>query len=112
MIVVTASWLKYINPFIRAMALFPFVLVAEKSFKEDDVLINHEKIHLRQQLELLVLPFYILYLIHYSINLLKYKSHWEAYHHIVFEREAYQNERNLDYLNSRGVWAFQGYWKK
>jgi hypothetical protein len=31
----------------------------------DKVFVNHEKIHLRQQLELLVLPFYVWYIIEF-----------------------------------------------
>ncbi len=66
-------------------------------------MINHEKIHLRQQLELLVFPFYILYFFNYLINLFKYKNHDRAYRNIIFEREAYDHETNLDYLKN-GHW--------
>jgi hypothetical protein len=41
------------------MALFPVILFREKTFAEDEVMMNHELIHHRQQLELLILPFYI-----------------------------------------------------
>jgi hypothetical protein len=37
--------------------VFPFVIVGDALDKENSVLVNHEKIHIRQQLELLVLPF-------------------------------------------------------
>ena len=50
------------------MAVFPFILLNNVSLKKDKVILNHEKIHLRQQLELLVLPFYVAYLINYLIN--------------------------------------------
>ncbi|RZK84416.1 MAG: hypothetical protein EOO98_16755, partial [Pedobacter sp.] len=50
------------------MAVFPFILLKSERFKSDTEIINHEKIHLRQQLELLILPFYILYLINYLFN--------------------------------------------
>ncbi|WP_448819685.1 hypothetical protein [Arcticibacter sp.] len=88
------------------MALFPFILVKRKVYKEDRVLINHEKIHLRQQLELLLIFFYILYLIHYCINLVRYRNHQEAYLNIVFEREAYRMDRDLLYLKSRKPFAW------
>ena len=57
---------KYLVPQgYTAMAVFPFILLRESRFGEDQVLINHEKIHLRQQAELLVIPFYIWYCIEY-----------------------------------------------
>ena len=37
---------------IAAIAIFPFILLAHHKYQENKVLINHEKIHLRQQLEL------------------------------------------------------------
>lgn len=39
------------------ITLFPFIVLRQSRMKDDPVLINHEKIHLRQQLELLVIPF-------------------------------------------------------
>lgn len=85
----------------NAMALFPFILLKNEAQKNDQVLINHEKIHLRQQLEMLILPFYVVYLLNYFINLLKYKNHDQAYFNISFEREAYQHETDLNYLSER-----------
>jgi len=85
------------------MAIFPFILLKKEHYKNDSEIINHEKIHLRQQLELLILPFYIFYLINYLFNLIKYKKHDLAYRKIIFEQEAYANEKNLDYLK-KGNW--------
>ncbi|RBQ05914.1 hypothetical protein DRW42_15410 [Pedobacter miscanthi] len=85
------------------MAIFPFILLKSKSFKKDPEIINHEKIHLRQQLELLVFPFYFLYFFNYLINLFKYKNHDRAYRNIIFEREAYDHETDLNYLKN-GHW--------
>lgn len=85
------------------MALFPFILVKSARLKNDAVLINHEKIHLRQQLELLILPFYIFYLLNYFVNLIQYRNHYLAYRNIVFEKEAYDCEQNLQYLKN-GSW--------
>ncbi|WP_244154625.1 hypothetical protein [Pedobacter soli] len=85
------------------MALFPFILVKSAGLKNDAIIINHEKIHLRQQLELLILPFYILYLLNYFANLFKYRNHHLAYRNIIFEKEAYNHEHNLHYLK-KGSW--------
>ena len=94
-------------PFIapRAIALWPFVLLRHKHEHADKVLINHEKIHLRQQLELLIIPFYLIYIAEYLYHLVKYKNHDEAYMNISFEREAYAHEDELQYLSQRPLWA-------
>ncbi|MFC3561248.1 hypothetical protein [Pedobacter jamesrossensis] len=87
----------------EGMAIFPFILLKKESYKSDKQIVNHEKIHLRQQLELLVFPFYLLYLINYLINLLRYKKHDLAYRKIIFEKEAYRYENDLNYLKN-GNW--------
>ncbi len=90
-------------PFLPAagMAIFPFVLIKYASLKKDRQLINHELIHIRQQLELLIIPFFVLYFLNYLINLIRYQNHDEAYRNIIFEREAYSNDSNLSYLEKR-----------
>ena len=95
MILVCKSLLK--NTKITAITLFPFILL-KKELKEDFVLLNHERIHLRQQLELLILPFYILYMVEYGIKYFKLKNAHKAYLAISFEREAYAKEDDFDYL--------------
>lgn len=91
---------------VQGITLYPFILVRHKSSLQDKLLIHHEQIHIQQQAELLVIPFYILYLSNYAINLLIYKEHYKAYRNICFEREAYNNEEDLDYLLYRrwGSW--------
>lgn len=89
------------NLSVNAMAVYPFILLKNKAQKKDKELINHEKIHLRQQLELLLFAFYFLYLINYLFNRLKYKNHYQAYYNISFEKEAYKHEKNLNYLSNR-----------
>jgi hypothetical protein len=88
------------------MAIFPFILLKTLSLKKDKEIINHEKIHLRQQLELLIFPFYVLYLLNYLINLIRYKNHDLAYRKIIFEQEAYDHENNLQYLNSKSWYGW------
>jgi len=89
-----------------AMALFPFMLFKRAALKKEPLLINHEKIHFYQQLELLVLPFYVLYLINYIINLIRFKDHSRAYFNICFEKEAYANDRNINYLKKRRPYSW------
>jgi len=85
------------------MAIFPFILLKSARLKNDPEIINHEKIHLRQQLELLILPFYVLYLFNYLINVFRYRNHDLAYRNIIFEKEAYDSESDLNYLKN-GAW--------
>lgn len=92
-----------------AMAVYPFILLKDKSLREDLRLLNHEKIHLRQQLDMLVFPFYIWYFSEYFIRLIQYKNGSEAYLNISFEREAYRNEGNPDYLKNRRWFGFLKY---
>lgn len=101
-------------PFMKVsgMALFPFILVSQKSFIKDEDIIRHETIHLKQQLELLVLPFYLLYFLNYLINLCRYKNHYKAYFEIIFEREAYAKDKDILYLLHRPFWAFMAYFKR
>lgn len=70
---------------------------------------NHEKIHLRQQLELLVLPFLLWYLLEFLFQLVRYGDRYKAYKNICFEREAYSHEMNEHYLEERKPWVFLGF---
>ncbi len=91
------------------MALYPFILLKEKKGRLDPVLMNHEKIHLKQQLELLILPFYILYFINYLYNLITTFNHETAYRNIIFEQEAYDHEKEFNYLKNRKLFGFLDY---
>lgn len=91
---------------VTAMAIFPFVLTKGKI---GDITMNHERIHLRQQVEMLILPFYLFYVIEYLVRLVQYRDRNKAYRNISFEREAYANERDSEYLKKRKFYAWMGY---
>ena len=91
------------------LTLWPFIIVKENIYKEDTVLINHEKIHLKQQLELLVLPFYIWYIGEWFLRTLLYLDRYRAYQNISFEREAFANEKDLGYTERRKPYSFLNY---
>ena len=98
---------KYLTPRgFRGITLFPFILVFSESEKQNGVLLNHEKIHIRQQIELLVLPFFIWYFLEFLYRWIQFKDKKKAYLNISFEREAYLNEKNLHYLKQRSFWRF------
>ncbi|PWB26834.1 hypothetical protein [Flavobacterium sp. HTF] len=104
---------KYLIPKgYRGMAVFPFVLMKYDFDKKNMVFVNHEKIHLRQQSELLIIPFFIWYFLEYLIRLIQYKNTALAYRNISFEREAYAKETDMNYLKNRSFFQFLHYIKK
>jgi hypothetical protein len=103
---------KYLTPkWVRGITIFPFIVLSHREDKQNKVLLNHEKIHIRQQIELLVLPFFLWYFMEYIIRFFQYRNWKEAYLNISFEREAYQNEKNLHYLKKRSFWSFIAFLK-
>ncbi len=106
MILVTPKFFKYMTlGDVRAMAVFPFVLLSEEKLQYDLFLMQHEKIHLQQQKELLILPFYALYVGEYLVKLIKTGSRYKAYRRISFEREAFCHESEINYLKNRPKFA-------
>ena len=90
----------------RGITLFPFIVVSEYDLKQNSVIINHEKIHIQQQIELLILPFFLLYGVEFLIKWIVYKDKNLAYRNISFEKEAYANEIEFTYLKQRHFWSF------
>lgn len=101
---------KYLVPKgYRGLTVFPFVFLKQRESVADTVMLNHEKIHLRQQLELLLLPFFVWYGLEFLWNFSKEQDAKRAYRAISFEREAYANEKDLHYLKQRSFWKFLKY---
>ncbi|GGD54388.1 hypothetical protein GCM10011361_21280 [Muriicola marianensis] len=95
-----------------ALTLWPFIILKTPELSRDKVLINHERIHLRQQAELLILPFYLWYLLEWLIKTIRYLSPYTAYRNLSFEREAYRYESDPTYLQRRKRFSFTHYlWK-
>ena len=109
-----------------AMTIFPFVFVARKELKKNDRLINHEKIHIRQQLEYLipsmllnfgfisligVSPWWLLLCILPFLNSSLFyiwyviEAIFKGYKNISFEKEANANENSITYLKRRKLFA-------
>lgn len=91
---------------VYAITIFPFIISREWM---EEVTLNHETIHIHQQRELLVIPFYILYFYYYLVGIIKYKDKQQAYYMIPFEQEAYSNDQDLDYLKTREWFAWRRY---
>ncbi|WP_414000271.1 hypothetical protein ACMDB5_06890 [Flavobacterium sp. W1B] len=101
---------KYLIPKgYRGLTAFPFVFIKYRMDIKNRVFINHEKIHLRQQLEMLVLPFFLWYFLEYLIRLVQFRNRDLAYRNISFEREAYAKESEADYLEKRPFFRFLKY---
>lgn len=90
----------------KGISLWPFVVIKSAHLKKDRLLINHEKIHLRQQIEMLVIFFYIWYTTEFLIRFIITGNALLAYRGISFEREAYIMENDMQYLKKRKFWAF------
>ena len=115
---------KYI-PFsgYKCINLFGIFFVKNNA-KIDEVTMNHESIHSRQFVELMVLfavatvfirwwlpvfapfAFYVWYVLEWLIRLLKKGN---AYRNISFEREAYDNQGDFSYLKGRKMFNFLKY---
>ena len=113
-----------------ATTVWPLIFVRrDESWKFDDTAENHENIHGRQQVEmllaglvlagilalvgcgwwsLLALPvFFWWYLIEYLLRAIFGTGN--AYRKLLFEQEAYANEKDFTYLEHRRPFAWIGY---
>lgn len=90
----------------RAINLFG-VLFVRGNARIDDITLNHEKIHTAQIKEMLYVFFYVWYGIEWFIRL----PFGNAYRNISFEREAYANDKNTEYLKTRRLFTFLNYLK-
>lgn len=109
-IIVSKFWTSFFSAGkANAITIFPFIFLYGKSMKTNSVLVNHERIHLKQAIELLIFPFYICYLTEFLIRFIYYRNFHLAYLNISFEREAYANEQNLGYTKTRKAFAFYKY---
>lgn len=93
------------GPSYAAINLFG-VLFVKPDVELTPSLINHESIHTAQIRELLWVPFYIVYVLEWLLRLTQqgFNGH-RAYRAISFEREAYDNDHNLRYLQHRRSFA-------
>jgi len=93
-----------------AMTIWPFIFLKDKSdFKNKDLL-RHEEIHIAQQKELLLIPFFFMYLYFYLNNRFKHHmKHFDAYKNNPFEIEAHKNAKKKFYLYRRPFFAWLKY---
>ena len=89
-----------------AMTIYPFIFVKKEI---NNVVYNHECIHGEQQKELLIVFFLLLYILEYIIKLLISFNHDKAYKSISFEQEAYNFEKDLNYISKRKRYCWVKY---
>lgn len=118
---------------LRGIALYPFILIRDREEgQRGEVLINHERIHQKQQEECLVLclpfiawlafaishwiwlvclvnPFYLWYVAEYLVHRIRFRNHSMAYFAISFEKEAFDNQYDENYLKYRRSFAWLNY---
>lgn len=93
-----------------AINLFGFIFVRYGTQLSDRSK-RHEAIHTQQMKYMLYVFFYLWYGVEWLIRLIQYGNAKEAYYNISFEREAYANDRQSDYLNTRKPYAWMKYIK-
>ena len=97
--------------------LFGIIFTRNKDYKLSPISKNHELIHTLQMKYLLYVFFYLIYVLEWIIkvfisifiksnntNILNY-----AYHSISFEQVAYNNEKDLTYLNNANPYEWIKY---
>jgi hypothetical protein len=98
-----------IIPFGSYTTINLFGILFTKSDYLSSITINHERIHTKQMLELLIVGYYLWYIIEYIIVRFCHKKQNDAYHDISFEEEAHNNDNNLHYLDNRKHFAWWKY---
>ena len=99
--------LSYVSPIeIGAITVGPFIFIRGTA---SEVLRNHERIHWEQYKELYIIGFLFLYVYYWLQGYLISRDGKAAYYSIPFEREAYANDQNLKYLESREKKAWSKY---
>lgn len=83
------------------------IIFTKKELSEREL--NHELIHTKQMKEMLYLFFYLWYGIEYLITRIFHDTQHSAYRDISFEEEAYNNEADLNYINTRKHYAWSKY---
>ena len=115
------------------LTIFPFVFIRkEKAHLFNNVAENHENIHEEQQIEMTIigvilsLVVYLFTISYWSFLLVLFYFWWyiiewllrslfgtgNAYRNISFEREAYANEKDLEYTYYRVPFSWLGYMKR
>jgi hypothetical protein len=97
----------FIGKGVEGITLAPFGIYLIETEMNNHITIIHETIHWKQQMEMLIIPFYIWYLLEWVLKMFSYGG--TAYYTISFEREAYTNQENKNYLITRKHYSWWKY---
>lgn len=92
-----------------AINLFGVVVARRDRLPLSRHTLHHEAIHTHQIKELFYIGFYVWYLVEWLLRLIQYRDFKRAYKNICFEREAFCNDADADYLKQRKLFAFIPY---
>lgn len=105
------SWIMKVG----GITIWPWIVIRER-YRDNPrfdsrakITINHETIHIKQQQEMLVLPFFIWYFVEWFLKSIIYMSFNKGYLNISFEREAYSHQTNHLYLKTRKWYSWMKY---
>lgn len=97
----------FLGDSVLAITLAPFGIYVKPDYDITEDTIRHETIHWKQQMEMLIIPFYLWYFAEYIIRVILFED--KPYMNLSMEKEAYQNENNVDYLATRKHFAWFKY---
>ena len=92
------SWLDYFES--DGQAHLGFIVIVRSEYKVNgkrEMIVRHEKVHIEQQKEVGIIPFYIFYPANMLLQIYRYGDEDKAYENNMFEKEAYKAEKELDY---------------
>lgn len=93
---------------VKAITIIPFCFHVGEKLSEQDK--NHERIHAVQCRELGWVRFYVSYLRELVVGAATNGwDWWASYYAISYEREAYQHDGDLQYLDARPPLAHEAY---
>ena len=117
----------------KAITILPFIFARNSAKWLKDYVLNHETIHLRQQIEVLIASAAVIaalilifgwswwwmltsFGVYYAGYVAEWLIRWAvchdrnlAYKNIAFEQEAYLNEHDMTYLKNRKLFAWVEY---
>ena len=108
---------KYHNGYkLRGFCIMGIIFIPSDIREKDkylfELILNHERIHRRQQLETFFIGALIINFVFFIINIFKYSNPHERYLNTPLEREARFNEKKFDYLSERKLFSFFKYFNK
>lgn len=113
---------KFPRLFGKKYIILPWAVYAAPKARILENDLSHEAIHMAQLRELLIIGFLFWFIIEWLIRVVIYTLQWiingckkgtfswhKLYRRISFEREAYANDKDLNYLQTRKLFAFLKY---